>query len=478
MKHTTTGGTGNWTRNFVISSTTNQLMESSIGSDGTGSESYDYDNRGNMVDGMNHLLSMTYNEENRLEQVEINSSQTACYQYDHDGQRVRKVITNTSAAIRQVRKYVGNWEVYQKIDTGTNTVILERETLHVEDDQKRIALIDTPTVDTLSTGESQLLRYQHSNNINTASLELDENAAVITYEEYYPYGNTSFQGGRTVAECSLKRYRYTGKERDEETGLNYHGARYYAPWLARWMACDPINDELYNYSSKSRQGNINRHYAKFTASVFEYCYANPVRFIDTKGEQPYAPPQLEYDWFTNTILRIFVLPVVYIYASLKASAAKEKASKPPRETEITDSVRRWGDRLTGATFAVSVGIDLFTNEALNAKYGASAIQNSSNKFLSKLGAVGEGAGVVLVAAGITISTLAVASEIGETGELKVSSATDWLIGTGIAIGGIATGEVGFLVAGAVYGLIRILGGKQIDEEIDSIATPFHLFNKN
>jgi len=50
---------------------------------------------------------------------------------------------------------------------------------------------------------------------------------------------------------SLKRYRYTGKERDEETGLNHHGARYYAPWLGRWTSCDPIGikDGLNAYCS-------------------------------------------------------------------------------------------------------------------------------------------------------------------------------------------------------------------------------------
>ena len=31
-----------------------------------------------------------------------------------------------------------------------------------------------------------------------------------------------------------KRYRYTGREQDAETGLYYVGARYYCPWLARW----------------------------------------------------------------------------------------------------------------------------------------------------------------------------------------------------------------------------------------------------
>jgi RHS repeat-associated protein len=36
-----------------------------------------------------------------------------------------------------------------------------------------------------------------------------------------------------------KRYRYTGKERDEESGLYYYGARYYAAWLGRWTSVDP-----------------------------------------------------------------------------------------------------------------------------------------------------------------------------------------------------------------------------------------------
>ena len=50
-------------------------------------------------------------------------------------------------------------------------------------------------------------------------------AAIISYEEYYPYGSTSYEAGRSLRR-SLKRYRYTGKERDEETGFYYHGARY------------------------------------------------------------------------------------------------------------------------------------------------------------------------------------------------------------------------------------------------------------
>src|SRR5262249_45392206 len=68
---------------------------------------------------------------------------------------------------------------------------------------------------------------------------------------YYPYGSTSYLAGRSAAEVSLKRYRYTNQERDKESGFYYHGARYYAPWLARWTSADPIGlasgDNLYTY---------------------------------------------------------------------------------------------------------------------------------------------------------------------------------------------------------------------------------------
>jgi RHS repeat-associated protein len=90
---------------------------------------------------------------------------------------------------------------------------------------------------------------------------------VISYEEFHPYGSTAFQGGRSVAEVSLKRYRFTGMERDEGTGFNYHGARYYAVWLGRWTSTDP---------------------AGITAGLNFYAYADdsPVSLVDPTGREP------------------------------------------------------------------------------------------------------------------------------------------------------------------------------------------------
>jgi RHS repeat-associated protein len=143
---------------------------------------------------------------------------------------------------------VGGFELYREYEANGQTVELERESIHVMDDARRIALVETQTVG----GSDQLIRYQLSNHLGSSSLELDEFGDLISYEEYHPYGTTAFQAGRSAAEVSLKRYRYTAKERDDESGLNYHGARYYAPWLGRWTSAGPAGmvdgTNLYKFS--------------------------------------------------------------------------------------------------------------------------------------------------------------------------------------------------------------------------------------
>jgi RHS repeat-associated protein len=48
----------------------------------------------------------------------------------------------------------------------------------------------------------------------------------------------SLFGFKDKTQVQQKRYRYTGKERDDSSGLCYYGARYLAPWLTRWISPD------------------------------------------------------------------------------------------------------------------------------------------------------------------------------------------------------------------------------------------------
>ncbi len=153
------------------------------------------------------------------------------YVYDTDGQRVRKVTVLATGAIKDERLYLGPYELYRR----SGAAALVRETLHVLDGDRRIALVETRTD---APAPERLVRYQLGNHLESVGLELDEVGDLIAYEEYTPYGSTAYEAVRSQLQAP-RRYRYAGKERDEETGLCYFGARYYAPWLGRWVSCDP-----------------------------------------------------------------------------------------------------------------------------------------------------------------------------------------------------------------------------------------------
>ena len=160
-----------------------------------------------------------------------------------------------NVGVKEERLYLGGWEVYRESQSGT--LQLERESLHIMDDTKRITLVETLTVDSGSpvASPSEVIRYQMDNHLGSAALELDDMAATISYEEYHSFGTTSYRSGRNAAETSLKRYRYVGKERDDESGLYYYGARYYAAWLARFVSVDPLKDDYPFYTPYQYAGN-------------------------------------------------------------------------------------------------------------------------------------------------------------------------------------------------------------------------------
>jgi len=151
---------------------------------------------------------------------------------------------------------LGNYEISRKfVNLSLDT---ERETLHISDDKQRIATIDSDSTTTT-------IRYQLSDHLGSASVELDQNADIISYEEYYPFGTTSYRNGRNEVDVSLKRYKYVMKELDNETGLYYYGMRYYASWIAKFISVDPLQHK----------------YPGLTP--FQYASNNPITMIDIDG---------------------------------------------------------------------------------------------------------------------------------------------------------------------------------------------------
>ena len=255
LKHS--ADVGSYTRSYGYGTSNNRLVTTEVG--GT-VYTYGHDARGNMT-AMPHLQGMDWGIQNQLSGV-VAGSVPAYYQYS-SGERVRKYTQKDG--VKEERIYLGSYEVYRKYVGGV--LDLERTTVHVSDDTGRVAMLETRTAGSDDCPE-KLTRYIYSNHLQSATLELDEAGHVISYEEYHPYGTTAFQAMDYNITAVAKRYRFSGKERDEESGLYYHGARYYAPWLGRWTAVDPLEAE----------------YAPL--SPYNYCFNNPVNFTDGSGMGP------------------------------------------------------------------------------------------------------------------------------------------------------------------------------------------------
>jgi RHS repeat-associated protein len=146
---------------------------------------------------------------------------------------------------KEEKIYFGNYEVKKlmQVSTEKETLLLHRQTLRVMDGTTCVAILhywvkDDRKREDKNAGDLSL-RFQLDNHLGSVSMELDKNALLLSYEEYFPYGGTAFMAGNNQTEVALKDYRYSGKERDDSTGLYYYGARYYAPWLGRWLCPDP-----------------------------------------------------------------------------------------------------------------------------------------------------------------------------------------------------------------------------------------------
>lgn len=173
------------------------------------------------------------------------------YLYDSSGNRVKKI----------VRKQGGNYEIRTYIDgvfEHFTDEVAEQNTIQIMDDQSRVANVRMGD----AMGDSTpAIKYNLENNIYSSAVILDNNGTIVNTQEYYPFGETSF------GSYGKKRYQYVGKERDEESGLYYYGARYYAPWTCRFISCDPKAAETPQQSP------------------YNYCHNNPVNLIDPDGMQ-------------------------------------------------------------------------------------------------------------------------------------------------------------------------------------------------
>ena len=259
---------GNWARRYGLDGNTPQAWASATTNhmtsmDVTGqSFPFRFDASGNLR-GQNADRTYTWDHADRMVGFRVQAgsqpSIDARYLHGADGARVKKWVRRGVTAAPESAVYIdGVFEHHRWVDGG---VTREQNWLHVMDDRARVAV---RRVGDRHRGDGgPPMEYHLSDHLGSSELVFSGDGGWVNREEFFPYGETSFGG------FARKRYRWTGKERDEESGLSYHGSRFYAPYLGRWTSCDRIADPGSGVGT----------------NVYAYVRGNPITYFDPHGFQ-------------------------------------------------------------------------------------------------------------------------------------------------------------------------------------------------
>jgi RHS repeat-associated protein len=218
-----------------------------------------YDGVGNLLD-MGSCISQShsyvYDAEGHLQSPPAvgvgNSTLAYTYFYDGDGNRVQKCNANpcTSSSTPGTLYWMG--EGGEVLDESNRTGTMLEEYVYFSG--QRIARRD------VGTGN---VHYYFSNHLGSASMITDSSGNIQEQTDHYPYGGIAYTSG-----ADPNHYKFTGKERDSESGLDDFDARYYASTMGRFMTPDPLAGHV------SDPQTLNR---------YAYVRNNPLNLTDPTG---------------------------------------------------------------------------------------------------------------------------------------------------------------------------------------------------
>jgi RHS repeat-associated protein len=254
---------GGFTREFTQERANNRLRRMQIGQ-----AVYDYvfDANGNtLAEAASRRFEWNHSDELKAFSTQTEHAEPsvhAHYLYDTAGERVKKLVRKQGGQV-MVTHYLDGVFEHHRWDTQLQAG--ENNHVHVMDDQRRIALVRLGAAQ--PDDRTPAVQVHLADHLGSSNAVLDSGGALINREEFTPYGETSF------GSFARKRYRFTGKERDEESGFNYHSARYYAPWTGRWLSPD---------RSTLMDGT----------ALYTYARSNPILYRDPTGTQGDVPKEV------------------------------------------------------------------------------------------------------------------------------------------------------------------------------------------
>ncbi|MED7667145.1 RHS repeat-associated core domain-containing protein [Pseudomonas moraviensis subsp. stanleyae] len=220
---------------------------------------------------LRHGPSLHWNSRDELQRVELlirqdSDNDAEYYQYSQ-GQRVFKChewFTDKIRHFHQVR-YLPGLEIRSK-DNGEELHIISLGNARCLHWAQRSTPIDDQ------------MRYTLEDHLGSCVMELNEDTVVTSAEGYYPFGETAWMAPES--EIEYRFIRYSGKEMDV-SGLYYYGARYYAPWLQRWISTDAEQADGLN--------------------LYAFVGNNPIRFVDPDGNKRAEGVIMLYSAFASAV---------------------------------------------------------------------------------------------------------------------------------------------------------------------------------
>ncbi|MCX6611625.1 MAG: putative toxin [Acidobacteria bacterium] len=217
-------------------------------------ESTYYDAAGNQI--RIGAMNLTYDGEGRVAGATNTGSGVVTYDYDAADKRVRSTVSGVST----VYVYEASGELAAEYG-GSAT-----------------------------TSGPEFLTGDH---LGSVRLVTDGAGAVKQRRDYGPFGEELETASRTAIlgyGTGGQRHRFTGKERDLETGLDYFGARYLASSQGRWTSPDEFSEGVggayeVGGARPTKPGPLPYANLELPQSLNKYSYAlnNPLRYIDPDG---------------------------------------------------------------------------------------------------------------------------------------------------------------------------------------------------
>ncbi len=231
--------------NLAFSSSTNRITTSGFG----------YDGAGNLTNDTIHAY--TFDAENRISNVDNGSA----YVYDGDGQRVKKLAGENTRFV-----YGIGGQLLAEFDGSTGN--LKKEYVY----GSSMITIEPTAMNSNGT------QYSISDHLGSPRVVTNSGGSVSSRHDYMPFGEElgATVGGRTTgmgySVADGLRQKFTQKERDNETGLDYFLARYYGSTQGRFTSPDPLSAPACAHPNVPQSWNL-----------YTYVLNNPLNLTDPDG---------------------------------------------------------------------------------------------------------------------------------------------------------------------------------------------------